>query len=74
MAFALCVAAIAALPACSGVRLQKPVEFANEYLKSNQTKFLADCDRQKGQQAVDCRRRVQEEFGVLRKKNEELLR
>lgn len=70
---AIAVAAVTVLTACSGVRLQKPYETANELSKSSQARFEADCDAYNGPQAMDCKRRVKEEFNALRKKNEDQL-
>ena len=56
------------LTGCSAPRLQTPGEAANELSKGNQAQLEAQCGTA-GQPAVDCRRRVREEFVALRRKN-----
>lgn len=65
--------AVVALPillsACAAPRLQKPYEAANELSKTNQAALESRCGNA-GQQSVDCRRKVREEFEAQRSKNE----
>lgn len=65
---ALAVTLSCLLTGCSAPRLQTPGEAANELSKGNQAQLEAQCGNA-GQQAVDCKRRVREEFAALRRKN-----
>jgi hypothetical protein len=58
------------LAACGVPRLQKPYEAANELSKTNQAQMEARCGSA-GQQAIDCKLRVREEFAAQRQKNEQ---
>lgn len=69
----LVIALSGVLVACAAPQLQKPHETANELSKASQARMEAQCGNA-GQQAVDCKRRVREEFAALRKKNEQDMR
>ncbi|MBL8277517.1 MAG: hypothetical protein JNL93_12510 [Pelomonas sp.] len=57
-----------ALSACAAPRLQTLGEAYNEVGKGNQQKLEARCPKD-GVAAVDCKRKIREEFEDLRKKN-----
>lgn len=57
------------LVACASARLQSSGELSNEVSKGNQQKLQAQCPKD-GVAAVDCKRRIREEFEDLRKKND----
>lgn len=57
-----------ALVACTPPRLQTSGEFFNELSKGHQQTLEAQCPKD-GVAAVDCKRRLREEFEDLRKKN-----
>ncbi len=57
------------LSACAAPRLQQPYETANELSKTNQAALESRCGNA-GQQSVDCRRQVREEFEAQRSRNE----
>lgn len=56
------------LAGCAVPRLQTPSEAVNELSKVNQAHLEAQCGST-GQQALDCKRRVRDEFAALRRKN-----
>ena len=58
------------LGGCAMPRLQRPAEAFNELSKTNQAQLEAQWGNA-GQQAVDCRRRVREEFAAQRQKNDQ---
>lgn len=56
------------LTGCALPRLQTPGEAASEMSKSNQAQMEAQCGNT-GQPAIDCKRRVRDEFAALRRRN-----
>lgn len=65
---ALALALAGLLGGCAAPRLQRPGEAFNEVSKGNQAQLEAQCGPA-GPQALECRRRVREEFEALRQKN-----